>query len=552
MSHSDTLSVDVSKNHGIGPAPLSGRESHTTDMALFQAKLQELSAMQRATTDLPYSDQFWTFIESVLSQCQEPTNFRDAGDATQVTPKGPDDIAALVQRIIALSPLNPIHPYRLAEAAGCDHDQVLTELMYATKIGMTQMKWAPECTRCGSAVIVADSLSDLPAHANCGGCQLPNSITSLDRVMVTFTFSPEILYILANNYACVPSEHSMSLNTCFLPMLATNSGSGFQYSFGCGDHPVGEEIPPGRYRVHCPVSMTDHYLVVEGEASEDDDAIEVDYMISEMVVTHPNAPRKTMIWPHGKVKLNIFPDTRSFFVLWMQGDIDEEQLLFLPEAERAIYTSGADVINHPSFKLFEDQIVPSSHPLELKHVTLVFTDIVGSTELYAHLGDGEALRLVQRYFEVLFNAFAARGRIVKTIGDAVMASFSSSEAAIEAVAEALDQLSKHCVNPATGKPLEMRVGIHSGATVAVSLNGVNDYFGQTVNIAARVQSAAGASQCFISHDLLKDSRASSAFQQVISSSNFTELAERDLDLKGVDGPLQASGFIHSTSTTQAS
>ena len=115
-------------------------------------------------------------------------------------------------------------------------------------------------------------------------------------------------------------------------------------------------------------------------------------------------------------------------------------------------------------------------------MTLVFTDIVGSTELYAHLGDGEALKLVQQYFEVLFNSFASRGRIVKTIGDAVMASFSSSEAAVEAVAEALDQLAIHCINPATGAPLEMRVGIHSGTTVAVSLNGVNDYFGQTVNM----------------------------------------------------------------------
>ena len=55
----------------------------------------------------------------------------------------------------------------------------------------------------------------------------------------------------------------MSLNACFIPMLGTNSGSGFQYTFGCGDKPMGDHIPAGRYRVHCPVSMTDHYLLVD-------------------------------------------------------------------------------------------------------------------------------------------------------------------------------------------------------------------------------------------------------------------------------------------------
>ena len=84
---------------------------------------------------------------------------------------------------------------------------------------------------------------------------------------------------------------------------------------------------------------------------------------------------------------------------------------------------------------------------------LVFTDIVGSTDLYAKIGDGEALRLVRRYFEILFTSMASRGRIVKTIGDAVMASFASTELAIEAVAEALVSLQVHTYNPQTDSSL---------------------------------------------------------------------------------------------------
>ena len=147
-----TVSLDVSQDFGIGPAPLSGRESHTSDIELFESKLYELKTMSRALTDSPYHDGLWTFIGELLAQCQEPTGFQDLEDSAQVAPKGLDDIASIAQRITTLALLNPIYPYRLAEASGYKHTEVLTELLYATKIGMMHMKWAPECTRCGSSL----------------------------------------------------------------------------------------------------------------------------------------------------------------------------------------------------------------------------------------------------------------------------------------------------------------------------------------------------------------------------------------------------------------
>jgi len=122
---------------------------------------------------------------------------------------------------------------------------------------------------------------------------------------------------------------------------------------------------------------------------------------------------------------------------------------------------------------------------------LVFTDIVDSTRLYTNLGDGEAFRLVRKHFQVLFAAFIKRGgRVVKTVGDAVMASFVTGKAALLAVADAMELLPTVGHRPDNHQYIEIRVGVHCGKATVVPLNGVNDYFGQTTNIAARVQSVA--------------------------------------------------------------
>ena len=95
----------------------------------------------------------------------------------------------------------------------------------------------------------------------------------------------------------------------------------------------------------------------------------------------------------------------SFFVLWIQKDVDDKKLVYLPEEERAVFTSAAKVIHHPTFNaLFEhSQVVAVQRnvSLSISNVVLVFTDIVDSTKLFASLGDGPAFGLVRKHFQVL-------------------------------------------------------------------------------------------------------------------------------------------------------
>jgi hypothetical protein len=123
-------------------------------------------------------------------------------------------------------------------------------------------------------------------------------------------------------------------------------------------------------------------------------------------------------------------DTGSLFALCIYNDIDDTTLFFFPEHARPKYTTATECLHTPCFRnLFGDQVVNEASRFTIKRVVLVFTDVVSSTALYDEAGDGPALDIVREHFKVLFSAFASKGRIVKTVGDAVMGAFSSSQMA---------------------------------------------------------------------------------------------------------------------------
>jgi class 3 adenylate cyclase len=129
-------------------------------------------------------------------------------------------------------------------------------------------------------------------------------------------------------------------------------------------------------------------------------------------------------------------------------------------------------------------------------MTILFTDLRKSTQLYQEIGDAPAFGLVMNHFDVLKVAIAEHGgAIVKTIGDAIMAVFRRPVAALQAALQAQRVLA----NPPNGmRPLFLKAGIHSGPCIAVTLNERLDYFGSTVNIAARLTSISDGEQIIIS------------------------------------------------------
>ena len=174
-------------------------------------------------------------------------------------------------------------------------------------------------------------------------------------------------------------------------------------------------------------------------------------------------------------------------------------------------------------ELFRTDTLGVDQRLKLTSLTVLFTDLKGSTALYERVGDLVAYEIVQAHFHVLGDVVRVNsGAIVKTIGDAVMATFPTPDHGLRAALEmrdAMDRLNKGQRH----EDLVLKIGMHEGPCLAVTLNERLDYFGQTVNIAARVQG-------------LADSRSIFATEPVVSNQLVAELLR---ELKLVPAPQRA-------------
>ena len=128
---------------------------------------------------------------------------------------------------------------------------------------------------------------------------------------------------------------------------------------------------------------------------------------------------------------------------------------------------------------------------------VLFADVAGSTALYEVLGDKRAFALIEQCLDTMSQCTAElHGRVVKTIGDAVMAVFDDADAAAAAATEMQLRVAK--LGPATGAKLGLRIGFHHGPVVDQEKD--KDVFGDTVNLASRLCDLASRGQVITSRE----------------------------------------------------
>jgi class 3 adenylate cyclase len=157
--------------------------------------------------------------------------------------------------------------------------------------------------------------------------------------------------------------------------------------------------------------------------------------------------------------------------------------------------------------LFADTVLRPGDQVEIRRVTFLFTDVKGSSDLYNRVGDARAYGLVREHYAVLTGAIRRHdGAVVKTIGDAVMAAFHDPVAALGAALRIRDDIEAFNRNLATeletdGVAIVVRLGLHTGPCIAVTLNDRLDYFGRTVNLAARLEAQSQGGDIVLSEAL---------------------------------------------------
>jgi class 3 adenylate cyclase len=165
----------------------------------------------------------------------------------------------------------------------------------------------------------------------------------------------------------------------------------------------------------------------------------------------------------------------------------------------------------------------------------MFTDLKGSTELYDALGDAPAYNLVRDHFSFLADRVQRNhGFVVKTVGDAVMAAFSRPDHAVRAALAIQDDVASF--NSARGEgasatPIVLKLGLHAGPCIAVTTGDVLDYFGATVNVAARLENQCRGGELIVSEDVAGDAETAAAL------ADRTRIEETAM-LRGVSAPVR--------------
>jgi class 3 adenylate cyclase len=174
-------------------------------------------------------------------------------------------------------------------------------------------------------------------------------------------------------------------------------------------------------------------------------------------------------------------------------------------------------------------VIRPGEEISVGSITLMFTDLRNSTKLYRSIGDAPAFGRVREHFQVLEEEIAGEGgAIVKTMGDSVMAAFRNPIEALRAMWKAQVKIVER------GEPmLWLKSGIHKGPCIVVNLNDRLDYFGSTVNIAARLPGFSQGGELIFSEAIRDDPEVNEFLTQNLKPDALSRFTG---EVKGFDEP----------------
>jgi class 3 adenylate cyclase len=414
------------------------------------------------------------------------------------------------------------------EKADVGEERVIAALLHAVALGLMEMTWSVMCPSCAGVLSANKSLKTLNrAQYNCAFCAAGYD-TSLDNLVeVTFTISPRVRKIAAHSPDQLsPAEYYRQVFWSSAIDLAADPEKLLrEVTLEIVDLPPGErailslQVPKGTVIVFDPVTHAAQFLDVSGEETRERQNLSV-------IFNKVQVPVDTVTLRPGPLRLALEnrTDARVLPAVWVQNQALDDLLM----RRKPILTAKRLLTNQTFRDLYRTDTLAIGQRLKILSLTFLFSDLKDSTELYEHVGDLVAFDLVNEHFRLLQEIIASeRGAVVKTIGDAVMATFETPDRAIAAairMREAMSDLGAERQH----QSLRLKMGIHEGSCLAVTLNGQQDYFGQTVNIASRVQGLAASRSIVVTESVVEH-----ADSRTLLESNGLKPARRSVALTGV-------------------
>lgn len=414
--------------------------------------------------------------------------------ATQASLNGYGPIAQKLRGLIEYADdlaLQRLRPYQLADLWSLPRRETLEAFLRAANAGVLDMRWELLCPGCRGVGESHTSLSEVHNGAHCNFCNIDYDVDFDRQVEVVFRPNPAIRPIPDSLKYCITGPQS-------IPHI-----------------PINQLVAPGETLDTSAVLQPGYYALDNASFFVDESGQpEIELALTEQG------------WD--KTGLAVKPEARFRFsnLTALPYKVQFQQTAWRQDAATA-----ADVTTLQVFRsLFSREALRAGEEISVGNVTLMFTDLRDSTRMYRQIGDGPAFGRVRQHFDILEQAIAMHnGAIVKTIGDAVMAVFRQPLDALRAT-----QASHRALDAIGGSPeLYLKVGVHSGPCIAVTLNEKLDYFGSTVNLTARLPGLSDGGEVIFSEEVFKDVEVQSWLAG--SRVNFVQFREK---VKGFDEPIE--------------
>ena len=388
--------------------------------------------------------------------------------------------------------LSQIRPLKLARLWGVPELHAIELCLEATRAGLLELRWDLLCPRCRIAKQVVGSLDEVPSGAHCGTCNIDYDRDFSKSVELSFRPAPAVRPIAVGEY-CL-----------FGPMSTPHIRVHVTLEPGTTRR-VAAKLAPGPYRLRSLEPGPECDIAYDGGGFP-----EVIAGAESFAAGDPA--------PAGEIHLRNESTRRLTFVV--------EERAWVAEALTADRATSLQAFRD----LFSDQVLRPGDEVAVRRMALLFTDLKDSTALYDAVGDASAYHLVRAHFAYLGAIVRAHeGAVVKTIGDAILAAFMDPAQALAAAIEMQRQVAGFNAEQA-GAGIVLKVGLHEGPVIAVTLNDRLDYFGATVNLAARLQNESRGGDLVLSRAMTADP----AVAELLAGHDASEEQAR---LKGFDQPV---------------
>lgn len=409
--------------------------------------------------------------------------------------------AKLIPRLMDLlregddNEVSGLRPKPLARQWGVPLNDVLRLFLHATKIGILNLGWHQMCPHCRVSKAEYSTLSELTSTFDCDLCGVSYE-TNFDRyVELRFGIHQKIRAASAAIY-CIGGPFA---TPHIMAQTSIESGEAARLNVGLSGHKLRLRV----LRLNHILPIGDSYAST-GPATYTSAGWAADY---------------TVPTPDGS--LQILNRSNKPVVLALEKEEWDD-----------LAVTAAQITAMREFReLFSSEVLAPGQTVSIESLTLLFSDLCDSTQLYETIGDAPAYGRVRRHFAWLFDIIGqCNGAIVKTIGDSVMAVFQGPEDAFQAAVHIQKNVGTFNATAAPEEQISVKVGLHHGPAIAINANDRLDYFGRTVNIAARLQNFSHGGDIVFSDEVRQRAGVNSVLEQ-----NSLQVETQRASLKGIQG-----------------